>query len=235
MAVETRGIVLMRGERGPGVKVEVLADQSRLSLVSASGLIGDWEIGSFGIKSLHEGFAIWAEGEEFVLKTENDVGLAREMGLETASPRMARRVAAARRKRDLPWPDPIPEAPRSYLSAIALSVGGMLVIAGSLLLRGDPGLADRSVESGLRAAGNFWSSFAGAGLLVLVSAILLAIRARGARALAIVSVVALVFVFGNAAQRSAPGPDLLIAYGFIAGGTVIGLAVLFGGVLGEAD
>jgi hypothetical protein len=87
----------------------------------------------------------------------------------------------------------------------------------------------------LRAAGNFWSSFAGAGLLVLVSAILLAIRARGARALAIVSVVALVFVFGNAAQRSAPGPDLLIAYGFIAGGTVIGLAVLFGGVLGEAD
>jgi hypothetical protein len=235
LAVETRGIVLMRGGRAPGIEVEVLVDRSRLSLVSGSGLIGEWEVGSFGIKSLHEGFAIWAEGEEFVLKTENDVGLAREMGLQTASPRMARRVAASRRKRDLPWPDPIPEAPRSYLSAIALAVGGVLVIAGSLLLRGDPALADRSVESGLRAAGNFWSSFAGAGLLVLVSAILLAIRARGARALAIVSVVALVFVFGNAAQRSAPGPDLLIAYGFIAGGTVIGLAVLFGGFLGELD
>ena len=101
--METRGIVLMRGERGPGVKVEVLADQSRLSLVSVSGLIGDWAVGSFGIKSLHDGFAIWAEGEEFVLRTENDVGLAREMGLQTASPRMARRVAASQRKKDLPW------------------------------------------------------------------------------------------------------------------------------------
>jgi hypothetical protein len=47
LAVETRGIVLMRGERGPGVKVEVLANRSRLSLVSGSGLIGDWEVGSF--------------------------------------------------------------------------------------------------------------------------------------------------------------------------------------------
>ena len=55
------------------------------------------------------------------------------------------------------------------------------------------------------------------------------------RALAIVATLALVIVFGNAAQHSAPGPDLLIAYGFIAGGTVIGLAVLFGGFLGEAD
>jgi len=235
LAVETRGIVLMRGERGPGVKVEILADQSRLSLVSGFGLIGDWEVGSFGIKSLHEGFAIWAQGEEFVLRTENDAGLAREMGLQTASPRMARRVAASHRKKDLPWPDPIPEAPRSHLSAIALAVGGVLVIAGSLLLRGDPVLAARSVESGLRAAGNFWSAFAGGGLLVLVSALLLAIRARGARALAIVSVVALVIVFGNAAQRSAAGPDVLIAYGSIAGGTVIGLAVLFGGFIGETD
>ncbi|HSK06985.1 MAG TPA: hypothetical protein VK990_05645 [Acidimicrobiia bacterium] len=233
--METRGIVLMRGERGPGIEVEVLADQSRLSLVSGSGLIGDWEVGSFGIKSLYDGFAIWAEGEEFVLRTENDVGLARELGMQTASPRMARRVAASRRKKDLPWPDPIPVAPRSYLSAIALAVGGVLVIAGSLLLRGDPALTERSVASGLSAAGHYWSAFAGGGLSVLVSASLLAIRARGARALAIVSVVALVIVFGNAAQRSAPGPDFLIAYGFIAGGAVIGLAVLFGGFLGEAD
>ena len=57
MAVETRGTVLMRGERGPGVRVEVLVDGSRLSLVSGSGVIGEWEVGSFGIKSLHEGFA----------------------------------------------------------------------------------------------------------------------------------------------------------------------------------
>lgn len=235
MAVETRGIVLMRGERGPGVEVEILADESRLSLISGSELIGEWEVGSFGIKSLPVGFAIWAEGEEFVLTTEDDVGLAREMGLRTVSPRMARRVAASLRPKDLPWPDPIPELPRSYVAAIAIALGGVLVVSGSLLLRSDPALADRSVEAGLGVAGNFWSAFAGGGLLMVVAAVALAVRARLARALAVVSIVALVIVFGNAAQHSPPQADLLIAYGFIAGGIVIGVAVLFGGLLGEQD
>lgn len=237
MAVETRGTVLMRGQSGPGVAVEVLADRSRLSLVSGSELIGEWEVGSFGIKSLHDGFAIWAEGDVFVLKTENDVALAREMGLRTASPRMARRVAAAQRPKDPVWPDPVPEEPKSYVAAIAFALGGVLVLVGTLFLRSDPALslADRSTESGLGAAGNFWSAFGAGGLLMVVAALALAVLARWARALAVLSVVALVIVFGNAAQRSTPGPDLLIAYGFIAGGVVIGVAVLFGGFLGEKD
>jgi len=235
LAVETRGIVLMRGERGQGIAVEVLADDARLSLISGSALIGEWEVGSFGIKALQEGFSIWAEGEELVLKTENDVGLAREMGLQTASPRMARRVAASRRPKDLPWPDPVPETPRSYVAAIAIALGGMLVLFGSLLLRTDPALADRSVEAGLGVAGNFWSAFGAGGLLMVVAALAVAVRARVARGLAVLSVVALVIVFGNAAQHSTPESDLLIAYGFIAGGVVIGVAVLFGGLLGEHD
>jgi hypothetical protein len=235
LAVETRGIVLMRGERGPGTKVDVLAGDSRLSLISRSELIGEWEIGSFGIKALDEGFAIWAEGEEFVLKTENDVGLAREMGLQTASPRMARRVAASRRPKDMPWPDPVPETPRSYVAAISIALGGVLVLVGSLLLRTDPAVTDRSVEAGLGVAGNFWSAFGAGGLLMVVAALALAVRARVARALAVLSVVALVVVFGNAAQNSTPESDFLIAYGFIAGGVVIGVAVLFGGLLGEND
>ncbi len=235
MAVETRGTVLMRGERGPGVKVEVLADGSRLSLVSGSGVIGEWEVGSFGIKSLHEGFAIWAEGEEFVLKTDDDVKVASELGLRTASPRMARRVAAARRPKDLPWPDPVPEEPRSYVAAIAFDLGGVLVLVGSLILRSDPMLTDMSIETGLGVAGNFWSAFTAGGLLMVMASLALAFRARWARALAILSVVALVIVFGTAAQNSTPEADNLLAYGFIAGGVVIGVAVLFGGTLGDQD
>jgi hypothetical protein len=121
------------------------------------------------------------------------------------------------------------------VAAIAIALGGMLVLFGSLLLRTDPALADRSVEAGLGVAGNFWSAFGAGGLLMVVAALALAVRARVARGLAVLSVVALVIVFGNAAQHSTPESDLLIAYGFIAGGVVIGVAVLFGGLLGEHD
>ena len=84
------GTVQMRGESGPGVEVEVLAEGSRLSLVHHEELIGEWDVGAIGIQSLYDGFAIRAEGEEFVLKTADDVGLAREIGLVAVSPRMGR-------------------------------------------------------------------------------------------------------------------------------------------------
>jgi hypothetical protein len=119
------------------------------------------------------------------------------------------------------------------VAAIAFALGGALVLLGSLLLRADPSLDDRSVESGLGVAGNFWSAFGASGLLLIVAALALAVWARMAKALAILSVAALVIVFGNAAQQSPFEADLLIAYGFIAGGIVIGLVVMFGGLFAE--
>jgi hypothetical protein len=68
---------------------------------------------------------------------------------------------------------------------------------------------------------------------MIVAALALCVRARVARAVAILSVVPPVIVFGNAARHSSPEADLLIAYGFISGGIVIGVAVLFAGLLGE--
>ena len=60
MAVETRGIVRMRGETTTGVEVEVLADGVRISLLHRDELIGDWEIGDIGIQSLSRPFArVW--------------------------------------------------------------------------------------------------------------------------------------------------------------------------------
>ena len=98
----------MRGETTPGVEVEVLADGVRISLLHRDELIGDWEIGDIGIQSLHDGFAIRAEGEEFVLKTDDDAGLAREIGIVAASPRLARKVAASQNQEVPSTADPEP-------------------------------------------------------------------------------------------------------------------------------
>lgn len=237
MAVETRGTVQMRGEQGPGVRVEVLADGPRLSLLHREELIGEWEVGAIGIQSLHEGFAIRAEGEEFVLKTDDDAGLAREIGLIAASPRMARKVAASQNPDPPPAPDREPVVIRSSLGAIAFALGGVMALAGAFLLRDDAALspAGRTAGEGMGAGGNFWFAFAVGGLLMVAVAFVMARRARWSRMAAIIAVATLVIVFGFAAQSATPDADHLLAYGFIAGGMVVGTAVVFAGSFGDPD
>ncbi len=237
MAVETHGTVQMRGEPGPAVPVDVLADGAHLSIRSRGEVVGEWGVASIGIQSLQDGFAIRAEGEEFVLKTDDDVGVAREIGLVAASPRMARRVAASQNP-DLPLgPDPVPEAARSSLAAIGFALGGLLVLTGGLFLRDDPTLsfADRSAGEGLGEAGNFWLAFVIGGGLMVGVAFVLATRTRWSRVMALLAVVAVLIVFGLAAQNATPDADHLLAYGFIAGGAVVGVAVVFGGALVDRD
>ncbi len=222
MALETRGTVQMRGESGRGVKVEVLADGPRLRLLHDDELIGEWEIGAIGIQSLQDGFAIRAEGEEFVLKTDDDAGLAREIGIVAASPRLARKVAASQNQ-DVPLrADPEPVVIKSNLGAIAFALGGVMAIAGGVLLRDDP-------------VGNFWLAFVLGGLLMVGAALAIARRTKWSRMAAVVAVSALVVVFGLAARSATPDADHLLAYGFIAGGVVVGIAVVAAGSFGEPD
>ena len=103
MAVELDGNLRMKGDSGPGIRVRVLADQRRIRLVSGNELIGDWNVTSIGVKALDSGFIIKAEGEEFVLRTEDDVAVADELELAATSPRLARRLAA-RHNPDEPAP-----------------------------------------------------------------------------------------------------------------------------------
>ena len=237
MAVETRGIVQMRGESTPGVEVEVLADGVRISLLHRDELIGDWEIGEIGIQSLHDGFAIRAEGEEFVLKTEDDAGLAREIGIVAASPRLARKVASSQNQ-EAPWTtDPAPLVIKSHLGAIAFALGGVMALAGGVLLRDDPTLAaaQPSAGQGLSSGGNFWFAFVLGGLLMVGSALAIARRTKWSRMAAIIAVSAPVVVFGLAARSATPDADHLLAYGFIAGGVVVGIAVIAAGSFGEPD
>jgi hypothetical protein len=213
----------MRGETTPGVEVEVLADGVRISILHQDELIGDWEIGDIGIQSLHDGFAIRAEGEEFVLKTDDDVAVAREMGLVAASPRLARKLAAAQNP-DRPMPtDPAPVKVGSSLSVLGFALGGVMAIAGGFLLRADS------------SGGDFWLAFILGGLLFIGVGVVMALKVTWARMAAISVVAVLVIVFGLSAQSATPDADHLLAYGFIAGGIVIGIAIVFAGSFADPD
>ena len=217
--------------------MEVLADGPRISLLHRDELIGEWDVGAIGIQALNDGFAIRAEGEEFVLKTENDVGLAREIGIAAASPRMARKVAASQNE-DVPLrPDQEPVAAKSNLGAIAFALGGAMVLAGGVLLRDEltlPAVAT-SPGQGLGAEGNLWFAFMFGGFLMVGVALALARRTKWSRIAATIVVSALVVLFGLAARSATPDADHLLAYGFIAGGVVVGIAVVFAGSFVEPD
>jgi len=236
LAVQTHGTVQMRGEPGPGVPVDVHAEGTFLRLQSGTDAIGEWDIRSIGIQSLNDGFAIRAEGEEFILKTDDDVGIAQEIGIAAASLRLARKVAASQNPEEPP-PTPASEGVRSSVGAIVFALGGVLVLSGGFFLREDPTLsaASRTTAEGLQAGGRFWFAFVVGGLLMVGVSVVLAIGRRWARGAAVLALVSLVLVFGLAAQNATPGADFLLAYGFIAGGVVVGVAVLFGGASGDSE
>ncbi|MDF2729771.1 MAG: hypothetical protein K0T01_1557 [Acidimicrobiia bacterium] len=183
------------------------------------------------------GFAIRAEGEEFVLKTDDDVGLAREIGIAAASPRMARKVAASQNQEVPSTADPDPLVTRSKLAAIAFALGGVMALASGVLLRDDPTLtaAEASAGQGLGPVGNFWFAFVLGGLLMVGAALAIARRSKWSRMAAIFAVSALVVVFGLAARSATPDTDHLLAFGFIAGGVVVGIAVIAAGSFGDPD
>lgn len=178
-----------------------------------------------GIHALNEGFAIRAEGEELILKTDNDVALAEELGLMTASPRFAPKIAASHNVEDTA---PLPEAqtPQSNLAAIAFALGGVLILAGGVLLRSIPSVGG---EAGL--LGPYWLAFSIGGTVMVAVAYLLGLRVRWAQVLAVVALAGLIVVFILAIQDAPPDASETMAYGFIAGGIVVGVSVLFSGVL----
>ncbi len=231
MAVELDGNVRMRGDTGPGVSVRVLAENGRLRLVAGNELVGDWRVSDIGISSLQEGFNIKAEGEEFILRTDDDVAFAEELGVAAASPRLARRLAARHNpdERELPADPP---AISSNLGAIGFAVAGALIVLGGTFLNlGGSGVAGAwwSGESG------FWVAFMIGGALMIGVAYVMSIGSRLAGVFAAVALTAMVVFFGLAIRVGDAGLSQLTAFGFIAGGLVIGVAVLFSGSMGQSD
>ncbi len=237
MAVELDGNVRMRGDRGPGVPVRIVAENRRLRLVSGNELVGDWSIADIGISALQDGFNIKAEGEEFVLRTEDDVALAEEIGVSAASPRLARRIAArhnpeeptrarrAGRRSRRTWPRSASPSP-----ARSIILGGTILNSGDgetspRLFAGDAGSSDFE----------FWIAFVVGGVLMVAVAYVMSIGTRVARVVAVVLLVGMIVVFGLAVRGARSDPGELTAYGFIAGGLVVGIAVLVSGSLRQPD
>ena len=215
----------MRGDTSQTIAVQVFADSERLRLLSGNELIGEWEVQGMGIHALSEGFAIRAEGEELILKTDNDVALAEELGLMTSSPRLARKVAASHNVEETA-PLPEPQTPKSNLAAIAFALGGVLILAGGVLLRSAPSVG---AEEGL--LGPYWLAFSIGGAVMVAVAYLLGLGVRWAQILAVVALAGMIVVFVLAIQDVPPDADDTIAYGVIAGGIVVGVSVLFSGIL----
>jgi hypothetical protein len=232
MALETKGVVHMRGDSTQTIAVQVHADGDTLRLLSGDELIGEWPVQGMGIQSLHEGFAIRAEGEELILKTDDDAGLAEELGLLTSSPRIARKMAASHNVEGpapVPLDEPAPEPPKSNLAAITFALGGVLVLAGGAFLRAAPDM----VGADAGELGSYWMAFMIGGLVMVAVAYLLSRGARWAHVVAILALGALIVVFAMAVQDVSADPNDLLAYGFLAGGIVVGVSVLFSGTLGR--
>lgn len=236
MEVQTTGTMRMRGESARAVPVEVFVDdEARLRLISGTELLGEWESRKIGIVSLNKGFAIRAEGEEFVLYTEDDVAVAEGLGLAAASPRMARKVAASHPPQERE-PEPEPAPVRSNILAIAFALGGVLVLLGGFVMRSSPTVgAAADGPPSIDGSGQFWIAFVIGGLVMAGVAWVLSMGRTWGRALALVSVLALVVLFILAAQSSSVDANQLLAYGFVAGGLVVGVAVVFSGTVRRRD
>lgn len=223
MPVELDGNVRMRGDTGPGVGVKVLAGEGRLRLISGDELVGDWLVDGIGISVLQEGFNIKAEGEEFILRTNDDVALAEELHVTAVSPRLARRLAA---RHNPEYEELPPEPPRisSNLAAVGYAVAGALVVLGGSLLSA----ADDSPF-------DFWIAFVVGGILMIGSAYVMSIGTGFARVMAAIVLAAMILTFGFAVSQMVAGTTQLTAYGFIAGGLVVGVAILVSGSLRQSQ
>ena len=216
MAFELDGNVRMPGDNGPGVRVDVIVENRRLRLVAGEEVVGDWPLANIGINALQDGFNVKAEGEEFLLRTSDDVALAEEIGVGAASPRLARRLVARHNPEErvtAPEPAPLP----SNLAAIGFAVAGALIVLGGLFL-------DRAAPA--RDGFQFWVAFLVGGVLMVSVAYAMSLGSRSARLIATGVMVTMIATFGFAVRGQTADLSHLTAYGFVAGGLVVGVAVL---------
>jgi hypothetical protein len=229
MTVQLDGNVRMRGDTGPGVAVTVIAGEGRIRIMTGSELVGDWELANLGFHALNQGFAVRAEGEEFVLRTEDDAALADELRLTAVTPRLARQVAARHKPEDRMGDYQEPEPIASNLAAIGFAVAGALVILGGTFLNISPATLGLTPQT--ESGSDFWLAFVIGGVLMVGAGFVMSIGSRLARTIALGVLLAMIVAFVLAVRGFDADTGTLTAYGFIAGGLVVGVAVLFSGSL----
>lgn len=97
MTTQLSGSVKMAGDNGVGVEVQIHLEEETLALISLNGSeIGTWPLDQVGISSRPDGFHLRLEGEEVVLRTEDDARFALALGVTTPTNRLARQMARLR-------------------------------------------------------------------------------------------------------------------------------------------
>jgi hypothetical protein len=81
----------------PVLQIRVDLSEERLVLHTGARVLGDWPLDELLIRGEDDGFHIRVEGEEAVIHTNDDPGLALELGLRSASPRLRRQMASRNR------------------------------------------------------------------------------------------------------------------------------------------
>jgi hypothetical protein len=92
---EFHGSFRMVYDGAPGMRVVIDLDQEQILIKSEAGVLGRWPMGDIGIRGEDDGFHLRIEGEEAVFASDDDVGFARAVGLQAASPRLRRRMGAS--------------------------------------------------------------------------------------------------------------------------------------------
>lgn len=233
MAVETNGMVAMPGETDTGAHVRVRVGDGRLILTAGDEEVGNWPVDELGVHAVSDGFVFRADGEEFLLKTSDDVAIAEEIGLAAATPRLARRLAASHNPEPRPLEEPVKilSSENRHVAAIAFALAGVMVVLGGVFLRTSPDFAPEALTATSDGGAEFWPWFVVGGVLMVAAAFIVSIGVRRSRLIAMIVLGAVIVLFGVVASGAIVDASFLTAYGFISGGIVVGVAVLFAGSL----
>lgn len=91
------GSMRMTTPESPVLEVLVDLTEERMLLHTDSDVLGDWSLDELLIRGEDDGFHVRVEGEEAIIHTNDDAGLALELGLRSASPRLRRQMATRNR------------------------------------------------------------------------------------------------------------------------------------------
>lgn len=87
----------MHGDDDSPLDVVIDLENERMLIRTRTTVLGEWSLNDVGVHSQNDGFHLRIEGEQVILRTQDDAGFATEIGLRSASPRL-RRLMGARRK-----------------------------------------------------------------------------------------------------------------------------------------
>lgn len=91
------GSMRMADPDSPVLDVLIDLTDERMLLHTASRVLGDWRLEDLLIRGEDDGFHIRVDGREAIITTNDDPGMALEIGLRAASPRLRRRMAVRHR------------------------------------------------------------------------------------------------------------------------------------------